>query len=277
MAAESETAFVHREIRGLIVLIVIAVAAFFVTRLFAQSNERRKAANAEIWFARGQAALAGHQPAEAAQMLRKAVALDRSATGYQLALAASLRSAGSLADARLVLLAARTSEPRNATVNLELGRLESSAGDLNTVVTYYHAALDEMWRPEDAARRHEVRTELARYLIAHGQGSRALSELLIISADMPDTAVAHGEVGALFLGAGESPRALSQIDRAIALNPADPSLHLAAGRAAFAAGDYGAAQRYLAGAAALPQARDLQVRIALVLSNDPLRPRLTSA
>ena len=52
---------------------------------------------------------------------------------------------------------------------------------------------------------------------------------------MPDTAAAHAEVGGLFIEAAEPARALTQLERARALDPANQAVALAAGQAAFAA------------------------------------------
>ena len=99
--------------------------------------------------------------------------------------------------------------------------------------------------PDQAPNRYQVRVELVRYLLAHEQRSRALSELLIVSADMPDTAAAHAELGSLFLEASEPGRALTQLERSRALDPPNQAVALAAGRAAFALGEDPVALRHL--------------------------------
>ena len=159
-------------------------------------------------------------------------------------------------------------------MNLALGRLEAARDDSGATISAYQAALNNLWRPDEAPRRYQVRLELARYLLAHDQRSRALSELLIVSADMPDTAAAHAEVGGLFLAAAEPARALTQLERARALEPADQAVALASGQAAFAVGNDSAALRHLRAAPDLAAARDLAATITLVLSHDPLLPRL---
>ena len=122
-----------------------------------------------------------------------------------------------------------------------------------------------------------MRVELARYLLADHQRSRALSELLIVSTEIPDTTAAHAELGGLFSEAAEPARALAQFERARALDPSDQAVALASGRAAFALGDDTIALRHLRAAPDLAPARELASTITLALSNDPLLPRLSAA
>ena len=120
---------------------------------------------------------------------------------FRLALADALQGANAPAEARRILLDARAAAPQDPEVNLALGRLEPARDATGATIGAYQAALNNLWRVDEAPRRYQVRVELARYLLAHDQRSRALSELLIVSADMPDTAAAHAEVGGLFLEA----------------------------------------------------------------------------
>jgi predicted Zn-dependent protease len=271
------SSLIHRETRALVLLVLIAVVAFIATRAVAHANQSRRQRDAQAWLSSGQDSLRRGDAAMAARQLRRAASLDPSSGAVRLALAAALRAADVTGEARRILLEARAAAPESADVNLALGRLEATHGDIGATISAYHAALDNLWRPAEARSRYQVRVELVRYLLARDQRSRALSELLIVSAEMPDTAAALTEVGSLFLEASEPGRALTQLERARALDSRNQAVALAAGRAAFALGQDGLAVRHLRAAPDLAPARDLASTIALALSNDPLLPRLSAA
>jgi tetratricopeptide (TPR) repeat protein len=198
-------------------------------------------------------------------------------TRYRLELARALSAAGADPEARQVLLNVRTMTPDNADVNLALGRLEARQGDVSSTVGYYQAALNALWRQKEAPDRHRIRRELIEFLLENGQRSRALSEILMLAADLPDTAAAHIEAGRLFLDAGDPTHALVQLDLASEIDPADQQARFLAARAAFSLRDYSRARRYLRGTSDIPEARELRSTITLVLASDPLAPRLTVA
>ncbi|MEO8077850.1 MAG: tetratricopeptide repeat protein [Acidobacteriota bacterium] len=277
MAGASESTLIHRETRALVLLITIAVAAFVLTRAVAHANQERRQRDAQAWFARGTSAWQRGDAELAAQQLRRAAALEPPNLPVRLALAAALTSANAVGEARSVLLEARAGAPENADVSLALGRLEAAHGDPSATISAYQSALNDLWRQSDAPARYQIRSELAHYLLAHAQRGRALSVLLILTADMPDTAVAHADVGRMMLAAGEPARALAQLQQSLALTPSDQAVQLSAGQAAFGAGDDVEALGHLRAAADLGPARDLAAVIALALSHDPLLPRLTAA
>jgi tetratricopeptide (TPR) repeat protein len=113
--------------------------------------------------------------------------------------------------------------------------------------------------------------ELVEFLLAHGDRSRALSELLLLSANSSETVENHNQIGQMFLEAGEARRALDQFTRALHVDRRNPDALAGAGEAAFNLGDYPLAQRYLAEAPPDRQrVQQLKTVVALVLSNDPL-------
>jgi tetratricopeptide (TPR) repeat protein len=121
---------------------------------------------------------------------------------------------------------------------------------------------------------------LVRYLLAHDDRARALSELLSLSGNLPDEAGPHVEAGALFLEAGDAGRALDHFRRALRRDAASRTALAGAGDAAFELADYAAARRFLRAAALAPSEPQFsrlheRLQIAdLVLERDPLRPRL---
>jgi Tfp pilus assembly protein PilF len=116
-----DAALIHRETRTLVVLILIAIAAFVGTREVAHANQARRQRDADAWLSRGQESLS-RDAAGAAQELRCAAVLDPSNTKIRLELGAALTATGASAEARRVLLEARAAAPENADVNLALGR-----------------------------------------------------------------------------------------------------------------------------------------------------------
>jgi tetratricopeptide (TPR) repeat protein len=75
----ARTAFLHREILQLAVLIVAAVLLFFGTRAVAASNRRMRLRDAAEWSERGERALAAARLDEGLYDFRRAAALFRQA------------------------------------------------------------------------------------------------------------------------------------------------------------------------------------------------------
>lgn len=113
-----------------------------------------------------------------------------------------------------------------------------------------------------------------RFLLGSGDTSQAVSELLILSSDIPDTEEAHNDVAQLFLEAGDSQHALEQFIRTLRLNSRNVDALSGAGQATFDLADYNRARRYLeaavAGGSNSSQIADLLETTKLVLSRDPL-------
>jgi Tfp pilus assembly protein PilF len=277
MQPSPQARLVHRETVTLCLLVLIAIGAFFLTRTIARANEARRIRDARVWSERGRGSLAAGAASTAAQQLRRAVALDPQDIHARLTLASALITQGADDEARLVLRQAQDAAPHHADVSLALGRLESREGSIEPAIEAYQSALADLWRPTDATARYQVRSELAQYLLRRGAVDRALPEILFVSAEVPDTATAHADVGAMFLAAGEPARALTQLERALTLSPSDADVRLKAGQAAIALGQDRRALQHLRVAEALPAARDLATVIALVLAHDPLLPRLSAA
>ncbi len=77
------------------------------------------------------------------------------------------------------------------------------------------------------------------FLLDHQENSRALSEVLILAAEIPDDdPTGQTEVGQLFLRAGDAQHALKHFVRSMALERNNPAALAGAGDAAFQLGDY---------------------------------------
>ena len=274
---EERTQLVHRETFQLFALIGIAVAAFLVTRAIAMSNREMTVRDAAEWFRRGQVAMQSGDVDAAIDALRRATVRDRDDKRYILALAQALVLKKDHDGARSVLMTLREAEPEDREVNLQLARLAAARQDVTEALRFYHNALYAPWPNEMVDARRAVRLELARFLLGHHQTGRALSELLALTADMPDEIALHLQVAQLFADAGDETHAVEQFTLALRQDPGNRQAIAGAGLAAFRLGDYAAARSYLR---RLPDADDVRATrevAELVLSRDPLTARLGSA
>jgi tetratricopeptide (TPR) repeat protein len=275
---EARSAFIHQEIVKLATLIALAIAAFFLTRAMAASNRTMTERDAAEWYARGERALSGGDQTRALEAFRHASVIKRGDRQYTLALARALEATHQNDAAERALLGLRESAPEDPEVNLELAHLETARGEPSAALRYYHNALYAPWPAEQADVRRGVRIELIRFLLSTRQSSRAESELVALSSDLPNTLALRLQVGDLFLSVGDRQRALDQFEQALGLARQNRGALAGAGRAAFAIGDYEKAQRYLRD---LPDPssdlRDMRVVAELVLAGDPLATRIGSS
>ena len=273
---------VHRDILLLVLLFAIAVALFFFTRAMAAKERMLDANVAAFWFSRGEEQARRGDQERAVDSFRKATSREHDNRVYVLALANALSAASHTEEARQALLRLRESAPENGEINLYLARLAAKRGDVVEAIRYYHNALYGLWTGSQIDQElRKVRVELIDFLIDHQQHSAALSEVLILGADIPE-GDAHGqaEVGGLFLKTGDAQHALRHFQRALALNRNDAAALAGAGNAAFQLGDYVHASRHLEAALAQDptseSAKQLLALIKMVLANDPLGSHLAS-
>jgi tetratricopeptide (TPR) repeat protein len=270
--------FVHREIVGLAVLIAIAGGAFVGTRAVARASTSLRHGDAAAWYDLGQQQLAAGRTSDAISSLGRASAMVRDRYEYRLALAAALEAAGQVDSARQVLAGVRERTPEDPTVNTRLARLEAGRGDVTAATRYYEHALHGSWTPDGIDERRRLQIELIHYLLSNNQNRRALAELLLLEVGQPDDAPAHLETARLFAAAGDPARALKQFELVLQRDAKNPSALAGAGSAAFRLGDYSRALEYLSAAPGDQPGVEEQRRLsALVLSRDPLRPRLRYA
>ncbi len=272
---EGRVQLVHRELVLLVVLVIVAAAGFLLTRAVAAGNDRMRRQDAAAWYGAARQDLDDGRSADAITALRRAATKDPTNMRYQVALAAALASSHQDESARQVLVGLRETAPEDAEVNTELARLESRSGDLTNARRYYQSALNALWSPEQSERRRTLRLELIRLLLDHQEKSRALAELLILSAGLPGVAAPQVEAGRLLLEAGDPRSALDRFSEALKREPANATALSGAGVSAFALADYPRALHYLSLVPA-PTAEIAEMRslAELVLAHDPLAPRL---
>jgi predicted Zn-dependent protease len=278
---EGSYRIVHRDILLLVLLSAIAVAVFLFTRAMAGKEREVDARVAAVWFTEGEKQARAGDVEKAIDSFRKATSRDRDNRVYGLALANALAAAGHNEEARQALLRLRESSPENAEINLYLARLASKRGDVAEAVRYYHNALYGLWTGTQMDQeRRKVRVELIHFLLDHHERSGALSEVLILGAEIPvgDDA-SQTETGDLFLETGDAQHALEHFVRALAVNHSSTAALAGAGNAEFQLGDYATARRYLESALAQGLSSESVVQLLavtkMILSNDPLAPHLT--
>ena len=209
----------RHEIAQLAALIGIALSVFFLTRMFATYTRTVRVRDAAEWYNRGQAALTRGDALAATEDFRRATARDRSDRRYSLALARALETSGNLDAAERALLALREFAPEDADINFELAQTAGARGDVPDAVRYYRNALYAPAAAADADLRRHVRLQLVAFLLAHGDRTRAQSELLAAAADAAPDADSAVALGDLFSEAGDFGRAEEQYVRAVRLAP----------------------------------------------------------
>ncbi len=269
---------IHREIVRLTLLGAVAVIAFFITRTIAASNREMSVRDAAEWYERGEAQLASGDVGRAIDSFRRATVKHRGEKKYVLALARALARNRQDEAARGALLALRERAPEDPDVNLQLARLAAEQQDVNQALRYYHNTLYAPWAADQADARRRVRLELVDFLLKNNQASRAVSELLALSTDLPDDAPIHVQVANRFLEAGDNRRALDQFQRALRTSPEEGAALAGAGEAAFRLGDYSLARQYLRRAPdTIDDVRTMREVAGFVISSDPLASRIRSA
>lgn len=265
-----------REILGLGLLAVLAIAGIILTRAAAQHARGLSARDAAFWYARGRRALEANQVDEAVGALRRATLFDPTNRAYLTTLARALAAAGRTDEARRALLELREVSPEDPEVNTNLARLAAARGEVGEAVRYYHSAIYGVWPHETASAQRRVRLELIRFLLDRGDTRAATAELLALASSLPAGAAGRAEAGHLLLEAGAFEEALEQFTEALRLEPDQTDALVGAGLAEFRRGNYAVARRYFRRAPELTgPAAEADRLAALVLANDPGARHLT--
>jgi tetratricopeptide (TPR) repeat protein len=280
--SEEETVrILRRDVLLLSILGVCAIGLFLLTRAVAAREGAIESRVAATWYQDGLRKFHAGAIDGAIESFRKSTAIDRENRTYVLALADSLAAGNHNIEAKQALLRLRELDPTNAEVNLHLARLAVKTGNVQDAALYYHSALDGMWTGSDVAeRRRDVRTELIHFLIGRHDQNRALSELLVLDSELPDSADLHVEAGKLFLSADDAKHALNDFSEAIRLDEHNAQALAGAGEAEFRLGEYLKARHYLAEAMAQGETSAETAQMlslaAMVTSYDPLTEGLTA-
>lgn len=268
----------------LLALTLAAVSGFAaVGHLVARYNANQQARGRKL-YAQGVAAASAGRYDDAIAAFRAALTCDPANSQYQLSLARALRDSNDprrLDEAESYLLALWQRAPQDAAVNLALARVAAHRGSIEDAIRYYHNAMYGVWNRDPDSNRAKARIELIEFLLKKGALANAESELIALSSSLPPDPLAHLQAAQLFEQAQDYYGALNQYREVLRLEPLNAAALAGAGEAAYHAGNYSAAQRYLLEALnANPQsasARELLESTNLILRNNPFHTHISDA
>jgi tetratricopeptide (TPR) repeat protein len=234
--------------RHVLLLSLIPLGLLFtLTATLAREYHVREARLVREWFRKGNEDFAAGQARKALEDFRNALSYDPENRLVQMRLAEALLADGQFSEARTYFMTLWDRSPGSGEVNLDLARVSMQAGDSAGAVRYFQAAIYGSWEKNPAAQRRNVRLELCDFLLAHGRMSDAQAQLMALAADItPEDALLHEKTGQMFLRAGEPRKGLEEFEAALRSDSKQTRLMENAGEAAFAAGDYSKAEKYLA-------------------------------
>jgi tetratricopeptide (TPR) repeat protein len=217
---------------------------------------------------------------EAIEAFRKAHALERRNTAYELALVESLIAAKKTDQAELLIRDALERQPNDGRANLFAARLMIAKARSADAESYYHRAVYGDWPSDAAARRVSARMELTDFLAARGKRKELLAELLPLEEEARGNPAAERHLAQLFLIAGSPSHAADEYRALIKQNPKDAAAYEGLGDAELQLGDYGSAHEAFLACAAY-RLTDPTIRQRLQLSSklmalDPTPRQLTS-
>jgi tetratricopeptide (TPR) repeat protein len=230
-------------------LTLLTAILFVITLFMFRSFTAHRAELAQRWSERGREALNAGKPDQAIVALRTALSYAPDERSYELLLAQALEDAGHLEEAYNYFLGLWETEPGDGLINLRLARLAAERKETQTAVNYYRAAIYGTWEGDGTVRRREVRLELARYLIAHGDDNSARSELLIAGGNNPNDVGVELSLADLLEQADDPRDALSYYQNVLAQEPKNETALAAAGRMEYESGNFEEAHRLLEEAA----------------------------
>lgn len=265
----------------LLVLTLAAVAAFAaVSHLVTRFNANQQARGRKL-YALGLADLnAGHSD-RAVEELRAALTCDRGNPQYQLGLGRALRDTGRLDEAESYLESLWQRSPEDGTINLALARVAARRGSVDEALRYYHNAMYGVWNSDPDANRRKARVELIEFLLQKNARAQVQAEVVALAASWPSDSGLHLQAAQFLAQAQDYPNALTEYERVLSFDRGNPAALAGAGQAAYRAGHYRTAQRYLQEAVtASPQdssSRNILASANLILETDPFVRRISDA
>lgn len=260
-------------------LIAMAAVAFTATYFLTKAYGRKQDALARRWLHQADGHLQSGDTSRAVSDYRTALLYSHDNPSYRLRLARALSANGETSQAIAYFLNLLDEQPGNGLYNLELARLYSRQGDTRKAAQYYNAAIYGAWDNDPAAARRGARTEYIQFLLNHNAKTQAQAEAIILAAGVNPSDIPSRLLAArLLLDTGEYDRALDEYSALIKNDVAAASL--GAGKAAFAAGRFQSAVKYLSVTAnqtsAPPNTASLLQKAKSVVDADPNRRRLSS-
>jgi tetratricopeptide (TPR) repeat protein len=262
-----------------------AVAFAAVSHLVTRFNLNQQARGRKL-YAQGLADMAAHNPDRAIEEFRAALTCDTDNPQYQLSLGRALRDTGRLDEAESYLQSLWERTPEDGTINLALARVAARRGTLEDATRYYHNAMYGVWTSDADANRRKARIELIEFLLQKNARDQARAELVALADFLPLDSPLHLQTAQFFTQAQDYPSALTEYEKVLRLDRDNfdhivPAALAGAGEAAYRAGRYRTAQRYLQdaikGDPEDSNSRDLFAITSLILQIDPFVHRISDA
>lgn len=266
---------------GIIAIVFLVIAGLAtVDRLLerAQNSEVRRLAQHS--YVDGLQLRRAGKAEEAVEAFRKAHALERANSQYELQLIDALIQAGKPEEADQLLRELLEREPNNGRANLYAAHLRIAEGKIAAAESYYHRAIYGEWADDASAQRIAVRMELAEFLATRGKQEELLAELLPLQEETAKNPAAQRRIAQLFVVAGSPSRAIDEYRSLIRQNPKDADAYAGLGETELQMGSYRSAREaFLRAVARKPHDSSLQGKAELSTTLDALDPtvrKLTS-
>jgi tetratricopeptide (TPR) repeat protein len=179
---------------------------------------------------------------DAVDAFRKAHALERENTKYELDLIQALMAAGKLNEAEPLMKEILEEQSNHGEANLVAARLAAKQGQISSADAYYHRAIYGEWPHEVSEHQVQVRLELIDFLQKHGKRDEILAELLPLEEQVGKDSKLQPIIAHLFLVTGFAVRAQDMYRQMIKADPKDPANYVGLGEAELDLGDFRAAR-----------------------------------
>jgi thioredoxin-like negative regulator of GroEL len=229
---------------GLIAAIIFVIAALsFIDSILEKTERQDVEGQAQQAHLEGARLIKQGKLSQGIELLRKAHALERANTLYELDLIDALITAAKTEEAEPLMNEIMLREPDDGRANLSAARLMLEKGKTADAISYYHRAIYGEWPQNAPAKRVAARLELAHLLVSSGRNTELLAELLPLQEEVKpkqggNAAAIQKELGHLFLMAGSPSRAAASYQTLIDHNPKDSDAYAGLGASQLELGQY---------------------------------------
>lgn len=237
--------FVIREPLLVTILFVLTLVLFAFTRTYSRAYDLRRYRLAQEWFSRGFSDLEANRPAPAVDEFRTALLYDPQSWEYRSNLAIALLRAGHVHQAQEYFRTLWQARPEDGAINLQLARLAAGENNSRDAERFFNGAIFGEWPENAAGDRRNALFEFVDYYLRRQDFRKAESQLLSLSASLPEEPDLQRRVANLFLRVGDAQRALEFNQKALRHEPNNSLALHGAGAAAYKLDDFSQAQVYL--------------------------------
>ena len=229
---------VVKPLRAFVVLLLIVGGLWVLDWSLEKAELNELNAEARRTYLEGSELLRAGHPEPAIDLLRRAHALERKNSVYELTLVDALIAAGKTAEAGPLLEEMLERESNDGRANLTMARFMASEGRLAESEAYYHRAIYGKWPGRADSSRRAARIELIDFLVKQDRKEELLAELLPLQEEAGNDGALRKRVAHLLLVAGSASRAADAYRALIERNPTDASLYSGLGEAELLQGRY---------------------------------------